>query len=119
MLTRRLSTDWDMTFGLGLANFANDSEAVAQNVKSRLQLLRGEWMLDTDAGVPYLQSIAVKPANIPLSESLIKQTILGTDGVLEITSFSTALDRDTRRLNVIGTITTIYGDITNIKVNLA
>lgn len=119
MLTRRLSPEFDMTFGLGLANFATDAEAVAQNVKTRLQLLQGEWFLDTEAGLPYLGQIATRPANLPLAESLIKRQILATDGVASIADFALSFDRETRRLSVSATVKTTYDDQTKIRIDLA
>jgi hypothetical protein len=107
-----------MSFGHGLSDYAREQEAVAQNVRTRLQLLKGEWFLDVDAGVPYLQEIMVKPANLPLSESLIKQTIIETDGIDELRSFDVVFNRNTRRLNVSATVTTIYGSTDNIRVTL-
>lgn len=118
MLTRRLDNNWDMTFGQGLANYARDAEATAQSVKTRLQLLRSEWFLDTSAGVPYLQEICVKPASLPLAEGIIKRTILGTDGVAAIVSFALDLNSGTRKLTITAQVRTIYDDIANIKVNL-
>lgn len=118
MLVRRLDSNWDMTFGQGLANFSKDAEATAQSVKSRLQLLREEWFLDTTAGVPYLQEICTKPENLPLAESVIKQTILSTEGVGSLTHFELLFQPESRLLVVIATITTIYGNNSSIQVNL-
>lgn len=116
MIVRRLDDNHDMTFGQGLANFAADAESVAQRVQTRLLLLLNEWFLDTDAGVPYLQELMTKPANLPLAEAEIKRAILETDGVAVIRSFSLSLNRDARRLTVAATVTNIYGTTTNIKV---
>lgn len=116
MLVRRLDEGHDMTFGQGIANYARDDEATAQSVRTRLMLLAGEWFLDTDAGVPYLQEIMVKPANLPLAESVIKQTILETEGVAELRAFSMNYDRETRRLTIQATVANIYGTVSNIKV---
>lgn len=119
ILVRRLSPDWDMTFGQGLGNFARDAEAVGQDVKTRLQLLQEEWFLDLDAGIPYLQDIAVKPSNVTLAESIIKQCILDTAGVDEITEFAVTYDRDSRVFGVTATLRTIYDNFSEIKVSLA
>jgi hypothetical protein len=116
VLTRRLDENWDMRFGHGLSDYAVDQEAVSQNVKTRLQLLRGEWFLDVDAGVPYLQEIMVKPADLQLAEAIIKQTIIETDGIDELRTFSMDFNRDTRVLFISATVTTIYGTTENIKV---
>lgn len=116
MLVRRLSDDHDMTFGRGMANMTRNAEATAQSVKTRLLLLFSEWFLDTDAGVPYLQEAMVKPANLPLVETKLKETILGTDGVSELREFRMTLNTETRRLTVQATVATIYGDTADIKV---
>jgi len=117
MLTRRLDSNHDMTFGQGLANYAKDQEAVAQNVKTRLLSIMGEWFLDDGFGVPYLSDICINPANIPLAESLIRQSILGTMGVKEITSFDLLFSHETRKLSIAVNLTTVYGTIENIKVD--
>lgn len=117
MLVRRLDASHDMTFGQGLANYARDDEATAQAVKTRLLLLQEEWFLDTSAGVPHLQQIMVKPANLPLAEAIIKRAILETEGVAELRSFGMQFDRETRRLSIQATVANIYGTVANIKVS--
>lgn len=110
MLVRRLDQNHDMMFGYGLQNFATEQEACMQNVKTRLYILRGEWFLDTDAGVPYLQSImGIKPPDFPLTESIIKQRILQTTDVVALANFELLFDRNTREANVRSDIITIYG----------
>lgn len=116
MIVRRIDKNHDMNFGHGIADMAIDAEAVAQNVKTRLYLLQEEWFLDVEAGVPWLQDIMVKPANLALAESIIKQTILDTQDVSEMVSFDMTLDRNTRKISISATVKTIYGDTANIKV---
>jgi hypothetical protein len=100
VILRKLSSNHDMLFGHGLRDFIKDSEAVMQNVKTRIYLLKGEWFLDTDAGVPWLQEIMVKPEKLQLLESLIKAEVLETFGVKEITEFSLVFNRNTRIVTV-------------------
>lgn len=117
MLVRRLDPGHDMAFGQGLANYARDDEATAQAVKTRLLLLFNEWFLDTDAGVPHLQKVMIKPSNLPLAEALIKRTILQTEGVAELRTFGMTFDRETRRLTIQTTVGNTYGTVANIKVS--
>lgn len=117
MLVRRIDPGHDMTFGQGLANYARDDEATAQAVKTRLLLLFNEWFLDTDAGVPHLQQIMVRPSNLPLAEAIIKRTIIETEGVAELRSFVMTYDRETRRLTIQATVANSYGTVANIKVS--
>lgn len=108
-----------MTFGYGQANFAETQEATAQKVMTRLYLLRGEWFMNTDAGVPYRQEIGgVKPAPLQFTEAVIKQTILETEGVDQITSFELSLNNTNRVVGIAATVTTIFGTTENIKVRL-
>lgn len=116
MQVRRLDRNHDMTFGRGLSNIARDDEAVAQRVRTRLYLLFGEWFLNTDAGVPYLQKITAKPADLFYTESVIKKTILDTEGIAAITGFSMDFDRNTRKLSIEAAVTNIYGTTANVVV---
>jgi hypothetical protein len=116
MIVRRLDVNGDMTFGQGLANMARDAEAVAQNVRTRLLLLLGEWFLDTSEGVPYLEEIFVKPENLPLTESTLKARIVETEGIATLESFELDFDRNSRKVNIFCTVTTIYGTTDNIRV---
>lgn len=118
MLSRKLDSNWDMTFGQGLGNYLVDRDAVMQNVKTRLQHLRGEWFLDVDAGVPYLQEICIKPANQELADAIIKETIIDTDGIKTLESYSSSFDADTRTLFITASVSTIFGTTDNIRLVL-
>ena len=118
MQVRRLDRDHDMSFGYGLASIARDQEAVAQRVKTRLYLLQAEWFLDVDAGVPYLQRITAKPTDLFYTESIIKKTVMETEGVAAMAAFNMDFDRDIRKLLVTMVITTIYGSTVNIRADI-
>lgn len=81
---------------------ARKAEAVAQHVRQRLMTFRGEWFLDTSAGVPWLDQILGKQYDPALAEAVVKAEILDTDGVTEITSFSVDFVNGSgeRRLNI-------------------
>ena len=118
MLVRRITDTHDMTFGQGFGNFAYDAEAVAQAVHTRLLLIAEEWFLDVEAGVPYLQSIMVKPTNLSMAEALIKKTILETNGVVSIVSLSVLFNATTRRMDIKAVVQTQFNDLTQIKAVL-
>lgn len=110
MLVWRTDENNDVSFGHNLGDYAKDAESVAQRVKSRLQLLKGEWFLDTDAGVPYLQRIMTKPADIQYAKAVIMQTILDTTDVVSIDYINVTFDHNTRELNVQVDVITIYSE---------
>lgn len=76
-----------------------DAEAVGQHARQRLMSYEGEWFLDRSVGVPWIREILGGPYDAVLAESVIKAEILNTDGVREITSFSTRFNREVRGLS--------------------
>lgn len=78
--------------------FVHGAEAVGQHARQRLKTFRGEWFLDTTAGVPWLDQIMGKGYNPALAEALVKAEILGTDGVTGISTFSVSFANTTRNL---------------------
>lgn len=73
-------------------------EAVGQRVKDTLNTFRGEWFLDTEFGVPYLESIlGQKTSNLATIGAILKSSIreaAGDDATL--TSFQLTSDISTR-----------------------
>jgi len=112
MRYRKLSQDGDYTFGNQAADFYKDvPEAVGQAVLTRLRLLRGEWFLDKTAGTPWSSEVLGKYTN-GTYDAAIRRRILGTQGVLQITEYSSSVDTEKRKLTVTATINTIYGTTT-------
>jgi hypothetical protein len=72
------------------------AEAVGQHARQRARTHQGEWFLDTGAGVPWLEQVLGKQADLTLAEALIKAAVLDTDGVESIDGISIRFDRATR-----------------------
>ncbi|CDH33293.1 hypothetical protein [Xenorhabdus bovienii] len=110
MRYRREDSNGDYSFGQGDNTFlTNLPEAVAQAVKTRLNLWRGDWFLDTAVGTPYREAVLEKNY---ASAMAIREHILGTEGVTEITSLDARRDPDTRKITITATINTRYGKTT-------
>lgn len=86
-------------------------DAVGQHIKQRLQLFLGEWFLSINDGVPWFQNILVKKPNLLLVEAILRDRVLSTPGLLELSSFDFGYDNTTRKLTVNFSGTTINGDI--------
>ncbi|WP_318379400.1 hypothetical protein [uncultured Enterobacter sp.] len=112
MQYRREDADGDYTFGQGDGTFlVNTPECVAQAVKTRFELWKGQWFLDTTEGTPYIQSVLGKQR--PEVYSLaIRDRISSTPGVLSILSFDTVNNGQSRRVTFTASINTIYGQTT-------
>ncbi|MDH0030306.1 MULTISPECIES: hypothetical protein [unclassified Acinetobacter] len=112
MRYRKLDENGDYSFGNSQANFyQNTPQAVGQAVLTRLRLWVGEWFLNIDDGTDWLDQVLGRGTSL-LYEQVIKQRILGTQGVTEITDFFTQYDPNTRELAIQTTINTIYGETT-------
>jgi len=114
MRYRALTSDGDYSFGQGRENFLIDSpEAVAQAIKTRLLLMRGEWFLDTTAGTPYATEI-LGVGTASTRDLAVKRVILQTPGVKQITNYSSVVVD--RRFSVTATVDTVYSQQATVEV---
>jgi hypothetical protein len=75
----------------------------------RLQL--GEWDLQPSAGVPYQPDIL--GAHYPVYyDDIIREAILGVQGVTGIEQYNSHVDSITRQVSISATINTQYGQAT-------
>ncbi len=111
MKYRALTADGDYSFGNGNTNFLQDTpETVQQAVITRLRLWAAEWFLDTTEGTPWQAGVLGKNSKTT-ADAVIRERVLGTQGVTEITDFSSSIDPDLRTYTVALTISTIYGPV--------
>lgn len=101
----------DIALENGDLAIVGDSDAVAQHIRQRLKFFRGEWFLDTSAGVPYYQDILKKNPNPEVVEQLLRNEILGTPGVLELQKFEMDFQGATRSLRVSFQVRTVDGPV--------
>jgi hypothetical protein len=88
-------------------------EAVAHHVRWRLMTFEGEWFLDVEAGVRWLEDIMGHRFNPTLAEVMVKNEVLETPGVTGINALSIGYDRARRDLMIRGMdVATEYDDQT-------
>lgn len=104
---RRLDKNHDWTFGQGFSNYATESDAIAQNVQTRLWSFTNDWFLDLDHGLPWLEQMG-RGVNLAEWEIKIKRHVLETDGVVKIIDYQATLDPDSRKLTISITYEDIY-----------
>ena len=92
-------------------------EALRLKINERLSLFKGTWIIDIDAGVPYLTDILTKPIDPGLAASILNNEILKEDEVTSISEVETTLDPETRIFTYTATVNTIYGT-TTAEVNI-
>lgn len=112
MRYRREDDDGDYSFGQGDNSWLCDSpDGVAQAVRTRFALWRGQWFLDTDEGTPWMQTLLSRQPP-ELYNMAIRERLLSTPGVRSLLSFDSFRDSSTRRLRFTATLDTLYGTTT-------
>lgn len=110
MRYRQLDSNWDYIFGKGTHAYLEGSDAVAQAIKSRLQLLYREWWEDREDGLPLWEKIlgtSVHPQNLAAVDSIYVERILGTEGVVSIMDYESSFEN--RQYTFKAAVVTLYG----------
>ena len=92
----------DENHDLVIENFdlkmTDNSQIVAQRVKQQLLTLKGEWFLDSELGVPYLEILGSKNA-LAAAKAILTSHIMRVEGVKEIIAIKMKEDREQRVAN--------------------
>ncbi len=97
------SNDWELV---------EDADEVAQRVAVALKWHRGEWLFNTDLGLPYRDQIMVKNPQLDQIRGIMRTLITGIEDVEALTQLELDYSPTERKLRVSGTISTIYGPAT-------
>lgn len=92
------------------------AERVAQQIKINLKLIKGEWFLAPEAGVPYLEEVFVKNPSPEHIKSLYRSKILEVQGVEAVESLELVEDARLRSAAVSFTARTPYGVVAGREV---
>lgn len=71
---------------------------VVQRVQFRLSTFQGEWILDTDEGLPFITWRSQKKPNLGELGARVQRDILATPGVVRLISFSGKFFEDEQRI---------------------
>ena len=114
MKVRSLDSNGDYSIG----SLISDAEYVSQSILTRLKMFKGEWFLDTEAGVPWFQDILKRNPSDEYTSLLIKSEILSVDGVDRISSFNLERDNNTRKLSISFTVETSSGSVVSNSIEV-
>lgn len=90
----------ELVFANGDLVLLDGTDAIAQNLRIALRMFKGEWFLNVDEGVPYIQNIFIKAPRISVITVLLRKAILSVAGVEEIKTFDVQVDAAARSLSV-------------------
>lgn len=83
---------------------------IMQNLAIRLRFVVGEWYLDITQGIPYYKEFFIKNPNQIQIEARLKEEIIQTRGIEEITSFEADFDKRRRIFSVKFSARSISGE---------
>lgn len=104
-----LDSDGHLDLSSGL-RFGAGGQGVAQSLRVRLAMFKGEWFLDQTAGVPYYQDLLGKKFNEIRARAAFRTVILATPGVGTLDALTVAYSGITRTLRVTWRVTCTFGD---------
>lgn len=88
----------------------DDTNQIMQNLAIRLRFILGEWYLDITQGVPYYEVFFRKAPNQIQIESILKEEIVNTRGIVELISFESNFDQRKRIYSVKFSARSISGE---------
>lgn len=114
-----LDDDGDLDVVEGDARWARGLEGVAQGIRLRLSIFKGEWFLDTTLGMPWRKRVGVVEEDAAIlggkyddlkARTAIREAILDTEDDLEIVSLTTSFDSATRQLSISWIVRVSFSD---------
>lgn len=86
MRVSRLDSGKDWTFGKGPANYAINSEAIRQNVETRLLSFANDWFLDVTLNIDWFNILGNRN-NEQTIKNEVTRVVLETEGVLTLDKY--------------------------------
>ena len=120
MIGRALNENNDIFLENGSFKLVSEGAQVAQHLRTRLQFYLEEWFLDRSAGMPWFQTVMVKPADLKAIESAIKNKIVQTPNIDRIVEFEMDYEGgNARSLTVTASVETTFGviNINEVTIN--
>lgn len=95
-----ITKDGDFNFGRGLASYKIKSDAINQNVVTRIRLFTDDWFLDTDNGNPWFDLFGGR-AQASKIRRQVEHSVMTTEGVLRINKIEVIEDTKERTMSII------------------
>jgi hypothetical protein len=90
----------DMLITNGSLTLVDGVDAITQLLSQRLKMFFGEWFLDLSLGVPYFEQVFKKNFDPVVVDTIFKDVILSTPGILRLQTFSLLYDTTQRSLSL-------------------
>ena len=115
MITRSIDAQNDWNFGKGSQNYLGEKNALAQNLKTRIQSFYRDCFFDLNAGIDWFTFLGSKNQNG--LKNAIAKTILNTVGVYSLDELNFSLS-EKRELLIQYQVTTIWSETLTSSITL-
>jgi hypothetical protein len=88
-----------------------DAAEIGQRVKVTLLTQLESWQFNTDFGVPWIDGILEKPADLDLAEAILTAILIQIDGVEAVEDMTLTFEPNSRDLTVAVNLQTLYGPV--------
>lgn len=75
-------------------------ELALQKVNIRLRTYRGEWFLDTNEGIPWIQELLNRKDNKVAVDNAIREAVINTEGITKILAYESEQKQGSNLYNV-------------------
>ena len=112
-----LDSEADWVFGKDKHSYKSGSDAIKQNVVTRLRSFYNDWFLDVDFGIPWLTLLGTRNNENQVKRAISK-SILETTGIMNISKLEFVYTSDDRVLQVSVSYTDVYGTLTDENITI-
>ena len=117
MIIRKLDASGDWVYGNGLDDYATRSEAIANNIQTRLYEWRRDCPWALQKGVDWRTFLGSSDDLGIVIDSQVKSVIIASYGVAQLLSYESTKDQFTRKLNIAFTYLDVYSLENRIILN--
>lgn len=115
MRVRRNDSAGDWMFGRSKRDYVQDSDAIRQNVETRVRSFANDWLLDTTANIDWFDLLGRKGAQNEI-EREVDRVVISTEGVVRVDKLN--LTKSGRKATINIEITTIFNERLAIDLGL-
>lgn len=101
----------ELVFAGGVLQLVSGQDAVRQAAECRLRTFRGEWFLDANLGVPWVERVLGRKASVAPVRAIVREELLAIPGVSGVRALNVRFDRSTRTMAIDFVLQTAAGDV--------